>query len=274
MTSCDLSGIDPATANLHCHTPFCDGRSTMLESALSAVEAGITTLGFTPHSPVPIPSPCNMRMDDVATYLAEIDRLRSHFGPRLRILAGMEIDYLGEDWGPSHPYFSTLPLDFAIGSVHFIPALDGTLIDVDGRFASFREKMALHFNNDIGYVTRTYFERMREMISRGGFSIVGHIDKIARNASLFSPGIEDSPEFIAAVNSLIDLAVSRGMAIEVNTKIADETGRTFPRRPYLARLAALGARVFVNSDTHLASLIDSGRPSTLAALATLSALRR
>lgn len=48
--------------NFHSHTQFCDGRATMAEFAAEAVAQGFTHYGFSPHSPVPIQSPCNMSM--------------------------------------------------------------------------------------------------------------------------------------------------------------------------------------------------------------------
>ena len=53
--------------NLHAHSQFCDGRDTMEEIARGANEAGMKYLAFTPHSPLPIYSSCNMdkaRMDE------------------------------------------------------------------------------------------------------------------------------------------------------------------------------------------------------------------
>lgn len=44
----------------------------------------------------------------------------------------MEIDYLNDDWGPANDYFQSLPLDYRIGSVHFIPTRGGDFVDIDG----------------------------------------------------------------------------------------------------------------------------------------------
>ena len=44
----------------------------------------------------------------------------------------MEIDYLNDDWGPANDYFQSLPLDYRIGSVHFIPTRGETLSTLMG----------------------------------------------------------------------------------------------------------------------------------------------
>ena len=87
--------------NFHSHTQFCDGRATMAEFAEAVSKAGFRHWGFSPHSPVPIDSPCNMAEYDVPIYLAEVCRLNSLYeSSDIEFYTSMEIDYLGEHWGP------------------------------------------------------------------------------------------------------------------------------------------------------------------------------
>jgi len=243
----------------------------MDEMARAAVDAGFTVYGFSPHSPVPIESPCNMSADDVDAYFAEVaaiaDRYRSS---GCRFLAGMEVDYLGEDWGPSHPYFAGLPLDYVIGSVHFIPSQEGELVDIDGRYESFRRKMELNFHGDIDYVVRTFFGRSAAMIEAGAFDILGHFDKIAQNAACYAPGIEDTPLYRRLVDGLIDMIVDRGIVIEVNTKARGRLGRFFPDERYFKRLVSAGVPVLVNSDAHYPGLINASRMEAFRILDSLT----
>lgn len=255
---------------LHSHTQFCDGRAPMAEMARAAVDAGFTLYGFTPHSPVPIESPCNMKQSDVGAYLAEAASIaRSYEDSGCRFLTGMEVDYLGDDWGPAHPYFASLPLDYTIGSVHFIPAQDGRLVDIDGRFENFARKMEEHFHGDIDYVVRTFFERSAAMIEAGGFDILGHFDKIAHNADLYSPGIEDTPTYRRLVDGLIDMIADRRLLIEINTKAYARSGRFFPSERYFRRLLSAGVPVLVNSDAHYPELVNASRAEAYALLDAL-----
>ena len=64
--------------------------------------------------------------------------------------------------GPSHSYFRDLGLDYSIGSVHFIPTQNGTLVDIDGNFERFSDNMQRNFNGDIRYVVDTYFRQSLE----------------------------------------------------------------------------------------------------------------
>ena len=133
--------------NFHSHTQFCDGHAPMEEFVEEAVKEGFTDYGFSPHSPIPFESSCNMSMDSVDEYMSEFKRLKGIYGNCLNLYSSMEIDYINDEWGPSNPYFDTIPLDYRIGSVHFIPSFteEGKYIDIDGRFLSFKEKMHKYF---------------------------------------------------------------------------------------------------------------------------------
>ncbi len=251
---------DSRLYTLHSHTQFCDGRAQMEAFAREAVARGFTHYGFTPHSPVPIESPCNMAASKVPEYLAEVERIRREHGSfGCRFYAGMEVDYLGDNWGPSHPYFRSLGLDYTIGSVHFIPNQEGEYIDIDGRFERFNRNMHLKFRDDIRYVVETFYSQSMRMLASAGFDILGHFDKIAHNASHFQPGIEDAPWYCSIIGSFIDAIIRSGVVVEINTKAYAEHGRIFPAGRYLRRLREAGVPMIVNSDAHVPALIDASR---------------
>lgn len=255
--------------NFHSHTQFCDGCATMAEFAAEAVSQGFTHYGFSPHSPVPIESPCNMSMQQVPLYLDEVARLKALYRGATHFYAAMEIDYLGEDWGPAHPYFRSLPLDYTIGSVHFIPSQDGKLVDIDGHFDSFKRKMAEHFHNDIRYVVDTFYDQSADMLRHGHFDIIGHFDKIGHNASHYQPGIEDEPWYQQRVNHLINQIIASGITVEINTKAWTDHHRMFPAQRHWQRLRQAGVPIIVNSDAHQPALINASRAQALSALSAI-----
>lgn len=247
---------DSRRYTLHSHTEFCDGRAQMEAFAREAVARGFSHYGFSPHSPVPIISPCNMHRDNVARFLAEVKRM-SHDYPTVNFLAAMEVDYLGDEWGPANEYFQSLPLDYTIGSVHFIPSQQGDFIDIDGRFESFMRKMADHFHNDIRYVVETFYSQSIKMVDAGGFDILGHLDKIGHNASHFSPGIEDESWYRALADDLVNHVIRSGVTVELNTKAYHEHERFFPSARLLKTLIDANVNIVVNSDAHVPALIDA-----------------
>lgn len=245
--------------NFHTHTHFCDGRATMDEMAAAAVAAGFVHVGFTPHSPIHIPSPCNMSSDSVPLYKENLKRLKDRYAGVCEFYLGMEIDYLDPQHGPASKIYADYGLDYSIGSVHFIKNQEGVFVDVDGKFDSFRQKMAEFFHDDINYVVAEFYRSSSEMLSLGGFEILGHFDKIGQNASYYRPGIEDEPWYRRLVGDYIDQIVASGITIEINTKARAEHGRFFPGERYWKRLLEAGVPVVVNSDAHYTHLIDASR---------------
>lgn len=245
---------------LHSHTQFCDGRFTMAEFAQAAVDEGMVCYGFSPHSPLPIQSPCNMLAENVPAYLAEVERLRNIYGDRIKLYASMEIDYLSESWGPSIPYFQSLGLDYSIGSIHFIPTQEGEMIDIDGSHERFAQSLKNYFHNDLDYVVETFFAQSMAMVSRGGFDIIGHLDKVADNASSVRHDIERTPRFKFLIEQLIDSIAANGeITVEVNTKAFAKSGRFFPDEKWWPLLRERHLPVVVNSDAHFKSLISASR---------------
>ena len=244
---------------LHSHTQFCDGHAPMQNFVEAAVAAGFANYGFSPHYPVPLPSPCNMSMESVPLYLNEFNRLKGLYSDRISLFAGMEIDYLGPEWGPSSDYFAGLPLDYRIGSVHFIRAKDGELIDIDGSADRFRMNMKLHFGDDLRYVVETFFASSAAMVEAGGFDILGHFDKIAQNASYYQSGVEDTQWFQSLADDYVRMICDLKPIVEINTKAKELHDRIFPSERYLPQLIRAGVPLVVNSDAHVPELIDASR---------------
>ena len=247
--------------NLHTHTQYCDGHAPMEEFVTEAIELGFTHLGFTPHSPVSVESPVNMTREQVQEYFDEMERLRSAYGDRINLYTSMEIDYVGVGDGPASDYFRQLPLDYRIGSVHFIPALNNPdeMVDIDGKFPGFKERMGKYFDHDIEYVVKTFYSQMMAMVDEGGFEIVGHMDKIGFNASQYRDGIDEEPWYDKLVIDLFENIMDHHLVIEINTKAWLQHNRYYPNLKYFGMLKRFNAPVVVNSDAHYPTLLNSGR---------------
>lgn len=266
----DFKAITQSTFgyNFHTHTQFCDGHAPMEAFVQQAIELGYTHLGFTPHGPVGVDSACNMTSHSVDLYLTEIERLRRRYGRQIAIYAGIEADYIG---GLQPSGLARLPLDYRIGSVHFIPAFDdpATYVDIDGRYERFEPKMHRYFHDDIEAVVRSYFEQSMRMVEAGGFDIIGHFDKIGYNASCFSPGIDCEPWYDRLVGQLFEAIIDHHYAVEINTKAWRDHGRFYPNQRYWNQLKRSGVAIVINSDAHYPHLLAAGRQEAQAAYAQL-----
>ncbi len=268
-----LSPVEVAAAtrayNFHSHTQFCDGRAPMEEMAAAALDQGMEHYGFSPHSPIICPSGANMKAEDLQAYFDEAERLREVYDGRMELYVGMEIDWLNADFGPHIDMFQKLPLDYSIGSVHFLKSREGEWVDIDGRPERFLCYLDEKFGGDLRGVVERYFEQELYMIERGGFTILGHCDKISRNASARDPQIETYGWYQALLDDVVEACVSRCLPVEINTRRADSEDRYFPRETLWRRLAEGDVPLIVNSDAHEPSGISSGRDKAFAALKRL-----
>ncbi|MEZ3550970.1 MAG: histidinol-phosphatase [Muribaculaceae bacterium] len=255
--------------NLHAHSQFCDGRDTMEEIARGANEAGMKYLAFTPHSPLPIYSSCNMDKARMDEYLSETSRLRDTYNLDMEILTSLEIDYLSPDFGPHIDYFRNLPLDFQLGSVHFVPNQNGYPIDCDGNFGHFSKNLKEGFEGDLRYVVEKYFEQVIMMLERGGVDLLGHFDKIAGNASAANPGIEDEGWYESLVDHVVSQVKDTDIIVEINTKAFCDRGRFFPAERWWGKLIEAGIPLAVDSDAHYSSKVTAGRAEAYSRLDAL-----
>lgn len=261
------------TYNYHSHTQFCDGRFPMTDMAAAAFDAGMEIWGFSPHSPIAAVSDCNMTKESVPEYLSNASAIRDEYDGRMVVLTGMEIDFLSPDFGPHIDYFQNLPLDYRIGSVHFVPTQDGQDIDCDGSFERFSRNLKNYYRNDLRYVVEKFYEQELTMIERGGFDILGHFDKIAANAALADPSIEEQGWYQALIDDVIRSAKYSGVYIEINTKSLFDKKRLFPTPSIWPRLidrskgetpeSMLHKKILVNSDAHWTEKVNLGRPEAI-----------
>ncbi len=270
--SIDIREIIKATKdyNLHAHTQFCDGRDTMADIASAAQKESFKFFAFTPHSPLNIPSPCNMKLEDMETYLSQMSVLKRKYDGEMQLLTSLEIDGMGAEYGPHIDYFQNLPLDFRLGSVHFVPNQDKIYLDCDGSFERFNKYLKEAYQNDLRYVVEKYFEQVLIMIERGGFDLLGHFDKIAGNAAIADPEIENEGWYEALIDDVISHAISNKLTVEINTKAFEAKGRFFPAEKWWSKLIKANIPIAIDSDTHYAAKVTAGREQAFSRLAQIS----
>lgn len=244
--------------NYHSHTEFCDGRASMAEIAASAYETGFKVWGSSPHSPICCESTANMKAEDVDKYIEESNRLKKLYEGRMKILTGMEVDYVSYDFGPHSEYFRNLPLDYRIGSVHFVRTRDGHPVDVDGPADNFLHYLDSEFNGDLDYVVKTFYAMQLEMLEHGGFDIIGHLDKIGDNGSAADSRLEDYPWYADLVEKVIAKATEKDVLIEINTKKYNTGNRFFPSERWWPLLKKYNAKLILSTDAHYPDKVAAG----------------
>ena len=250
-------------SNYHSHCTFCDGRSTPEDFVKFAISHGFRAYGFSSHSPLPFETFWNMSKDDMPEYLAEINRLKEKYAGRLEIYTSLEIDYLDETYNPSIAYFQELPLDYRIGSIHFLPLSEhlseDNMVCIDGAFADYKDSVDRYFEGKISKLVTRYFDSTLKMIEAGGIDIVGHMDKIYMNGHKCEGFSFDADWYQKPFKAVLDLIAQKGLMVEINTKNLIKKQQIFPRKEYLGLLKDMNIPVMVNSDCHYPDLVNDGR---------------
>lgn len=112
--------------NLHTHTERCNHAVGLdREYVEAAIAAGIKTLGFSDHVPMPyrnhFHSHIRMRVNEIEDYTSSVLSLRAEYQSDIRILLGYEAEYDAELFPEMMNEIQKYPLDYLIFGAHFIP---------------------------------------------------------------------------------------------------------------------------------------------------------
>lgn len=233
----------PVLSNLHTHTSFCDGKDSPEEIVKAAIAFGMEAIGFSGHSYTPIDTSYCMTLDGTVQYRAEIDRLKSVYKDRIRILCGLELDRFGAP--PDTVY------DYLIGSVHYVP-FDGEYCVVDMGEDVLTDAVNRHCDGDFYRFISAYYETVAEVADTTGCDIVGHVDLITKyneGGRLFD---ENDPRYLRAATDALDVLIKKDVIFEINTgAIARGYRKTpYPSPALLRYIAQKGGQITLNADEH------------------------
>ena len=245
-------------ANYHTHTTWCDGKNTPREVVEAAIARGFDAIGFSSHSMLP--------QDDVdwvltpakaPRYAAEIRALAKEYATRIRVLCGVEADYIPGGAEPSRRAYAAVSPDYIIGSVHFVRAPDGGIVCVDKTPESLADGIRDHFGGSVEAYVRAYFAQVRGSLAFD-FDVVGHPDLVRKfNAKhpYFDEGVAWYREELALT---ADAVAASGKLVEVNTGAISRgwLDDAYPSPEFRALLRGRGVRFVLSSDAHAADAID------------------
>ena len=231
------------TQNLHTHSTFDDGQNTMEEMVRAAISAGLTSLGFSIHTPMPYPACWTIPNGRMADYIAEARRLKTAYQDQIAIYCGAEWDLYSAE--------RALGFDYVIGSIHHIPAND-TLYGVDSTPDETRQYLRVFGSADAA--AETYFRQYEALSKIEEVDIVGHLDlltKFDEQGSFFQP---DSARFLKAALEACDVLIAAGKIFEINTGAISRGYRTtpYPSAMLLREIVRRGGRITVSADAHRA----------------------
>lgn len=248
--------------NFHTHSVYCDGKNTLEENVLSAIEKNIEILGFSSHSLFPsYCKGCGIKLDEFNNYCNEILSLKEKYSSKIDIRLGFEADFLPPFSFPSFNAYKDFNPEFLIGSVHFLYNGEDSLekvMAVDDTPQMLLNGLKNIYGGNEKRLVGHYFSLEREMLSSCDFTIIAHADLI-RKFNLVSPFFDENSSWYK--NELKETASSikkAGVIAEINTGAISRGWQKlpYPSEYFLTLLYEKNVPVMINSDSHDAKNID------------------
>lgn len=237
--------------NLHSHCIYCDGKNTLEEMVLSAIEKKFTILGFSSHAYSPNDD-VGMTRENQEIYKKEIKELKEKYKDQIQIFLGLEQDITYRTDDPEN-------FDYILGSEHYLE-YNGEYRGVDYSFEVTQSMVDDWYNHSFIEYAKAYYEGLKIIASWDEIDIVGHLDLIMKFNEDGTSCAYDDPEYLKIVYDTIDCLVAANKIFEVNTGAIARGYRTLPY-PYpnlLKYMHEKGARILLNSDCHNKDYLDCG----------------
>lgn len=237
--------------NLHTHCQFDDGCDSMEDMVRAAIDAGLTSLGFSVHSPMPFPACWTIEEKRIPEYVLEARRLMETYRGQISVFCGVEWDHLSN--------IDLSRFDYVIGSVHHL-LVHGDICCVDKDAAETARYLNGLFRGSPDDAAEAYFTQSATLAGIDEVDIVAHFDlptKYDDKHGFFRP---DSPRFVAAALAALDALAAAGKIFEINTGAVARGDKksVYPSRALLTALRERNGRITISSDAHKAANIRFG----------------
>jgi histidinol-phosphatase (PHP family) len=216
----------------HLHSVLSDGAGSYEEMTLAAIEKGLSEIGFSDHVCLK-PVSWAMQEVDLPVMTRQITDIQEKYGDLINIRYGIEMDYFPGKEDQLQRLTNSLPLDYVIGSVHFMEDWN-----FDGN-----ESLYGKWSNDMLY--EMYYRLLQKAVRSGLFDTVGHLDLI-KKFSVY-PETDQRKLF----EETAEIIRESGMVVELNTAGLDKPCAEFyPGPQWLEILHTHEVPVTLSSDAH------------------------
>jgi histidinol-phosphatase (PHP family) len=233
-------------ADYHIHTRLCrHAVGEPREYVERAIELGMPEMGFADHLPFlggweprhDLTDDWAMGPDELDGYVALVQGLAREYEDDVRIILGIEADFIPETMEQTAAVLDQYPFEYVIGSVHIIGDRFGfDHPEMAGRLAEY----------GIDRIHLESLELTRQAAESGLFDIIGHFD----HAKKFGPP-EDEEAVAAAASAALRAVSAAGKLLELNTGgLRKPVGEPFPGPALLAEAKALRIPLVFGSDAH------------------------
>lgn len=183
----------------HSHTFYSKHATGSVDDLVCAsINAGVSILTITDHAPFYIDTDNRLLESELTQYFSDIDKAKQDYKGDIEILTGLEFDYAPGSFNYNKKLIDNYPIDFAIGSVHYVNAPKGDTIKV-WELPRLADR----------YFLDQYVDNLQELIDSALFDAIGHADTLLR-------GVQEDV-FLHYFEPLITSIEKSGIAFELNT---------------------------------------------------------
>lgn len=215
-------------ANYHTHTWRCNhARGTEREYIELAIKSGIKVLGFSDHTPNPFSWNINdgirMLPSQTEEYFDTIFALKKEYAGRIEIHAGVEVEYIPDEFERLAEYLASFGCEYLIMGQHY---LDGIYVR-----NFWDDEMELQF----------HVSQMLEGIETGCFLYLAHPDLVVWDG--------DSAVYTREMTRLCRGALELDVPLEYNL-LGFRQRRNYPDERFWRIAAEVGNTVILGIDAH------------------------
>lgn len=235
----------------HMHSILSDGKNTYEEMIQAAIEKGLDEIGFSDHLCLK-PVSWSIAKVDLPVMVEQVLLLKEKYKDQITIKLGAEVDYLLGMEEEIAKIINSLPLDYVIGSVHFIGDWN---FDTD-------KSLYGKWTND--HLYELYFNLVQKAARTGLFDIIGHMDIIKKFR------VYPETDQAKLIDETLRIIKDEDMVVELNTGGFDRPCAEFTPSPsILERCFHHQIPVTLTSDAHRTEQIARHFDSALELLNTI-----
>jgi histidinol-phosphatase (PHP family) len=244
-----------AWVNFHTHSNFDDGSVALEKYVEEAIKQNVAILGFSPHNPLPFPVDWVLKRKDFKKYCKTVRKLAEKYEEQIRILLGLEMDFLSNLNSFYKEKLDLSTLDFHIGSVHFVNFFDknknkGWAIDESPEV--FEQGLKEIYKGNVKKVVKDYFKLIRNMLKYENPDIVAHLDLIKMNNKEEKYFSEEEKWYKESVLKTLKAVVKSHSILEINTGgiARGKTDSLYPSNWIIEEAYNMRIPITLSSDAH------------------------
>jgi histidinol-phosphatase (PHP family) len=196
--------------------------------------------------------------EQLSAYMDEVNAARCRWEGKIAVYLGLELDYIKGLRCALDDDIRDLNLDYLIGSVHYLLPPHSAPFTVDGQPAEVEAGIREGFAGDGEAMVNAYWDAVMEMLTLGGFDIVGHLDLVKKKNAANHFFNDESETYLRRTEEAVRAIASGGFVVEVNTGGINRgyLSEPFPSPAILRLMRRHNVPVMISADAHKARDLD------------------